>query len=126
LGARIGIKFEGTLRSIVQGFLKENGIKSGHVTRKAVLDKEGYVYGYPSEVEVDVFVSEPFIIGEAKSIIEDKGIVFDFQKKIELFEKLYSKKTWKKFIACLDVDERKKEDVYRIAKKFGIKILVDL
>ena len=121
VGARVGYKMEDLVRALIKEFFEKNGIKPDTKPLKE-FDQEGFVYGYPSDVEIDVFVSDPVVYGEVKSIIEDASEVLAFNRKVEFFERKYGK-AWKKFITCLDIKERRRESILQAAEKYGIDII---
>ena len=59
LGARWGIVAEDVFRKGLVDLLAETGWK---VDREFLFDMEGYVYGYPSDIEIDVVVKDGKVI----------------------------------------------------------------
>ena len=89
-GARWGIMSEEAFREGLKGLLeKEFKLK---VERWTGFDGEGLVYGYPSQVEVDVAIhNKKIVLVEVKSHIRASD-VYTFKRKAELYMKLTGKK----------------------------------
>ena len=90
IGTRWGIMSEEAFREGLKGLLeKEFKLK---VERWTGFDGEGLVYGYPSQVEVDVAIhNEKIILVEVKSHMRASD-VYIFKRKAELYMKLTGKK----------------------------------
>jgi len=90
LGARWGIMAEEAFREGLRGLLeKELGLK---VERWAKNDEEGWAFGYPSWVEVDVAVRDgKVVLVEVKSHV-GRADVYSFRRKAEFYEKVEGKK----------------------------------
>ncbi|HDM88643.1 hypothetical protein DRO64_02670 [Candidatus Bathyarchaeota archaeon] len=84
LGARWGLLTEEAFRAGLKGLIeKEFGLK---IERWTVYDEEGIVFGYPSQVEVDVAVhNEKVILIEVKAHV-DSSDLYSFKRKAELYE----------------------------------------
>jgi len=85
LGARWGLMAEEAFREDLRGLLEEElGLR---VERWTAYDEEGYVYGYPSELEVDVAVVDgKTILVEVSSHVRPSD-VFEFRRKAEIYER---------------------------------------
>ena len=85
LGARWGLMAEEAFREGLRGLLEEElGLR---VERWTAYDEEGYVYGYPSELEVDVAVVDgKTILVEVSSHVRPSD-VFEFRRKAEIYER---------------------------------------
>jgi len=85
LGARWGLMAEEAFREGLRGLLEEElGLR---VERWTAYDEEGYVYGYPSELEVDVAVVDGrTILVEVSSHVRPSD-VFEFRRKAEIYER---------------------------------------
>ena len=90
IGARWGIMSGEAFREGLKGLLeKEFKLK---VERWTGFDGEGLVYGYPSQVEVDVAIhNKKIVLVEVKSHIRASD-VYTFKRKAELYMKLTGKK----------------------------------
>ena len=89
LGARWGLIAEEAFREGLRGVLeKELGLK---VEKWTYFDYQGKVYGYPSQVEVDIAIKdEKLILIEVASHIKTSD-VYEFKRKAELYEKVTGK-----------------------------------
>ncbi|MEM3710928.1 MAG: DUF3782 domain-containing protein [Thermoprotei archaeon] len=107
LGARWGVDAESAFREAIRGLLgKELGFS---VERWVVQDLNGVVYGYPSQVEVDVAVSDSkTVLIEVSSHVR-QGDAQTFVKKAKLFESLTGKKPTSLVFVSPFVDEKAQE-----------------
>ncbi len=106
LGARWGLESEEAFREALKSILeKELGVE---VSRWTYEDKEGYVYGYPSAVEIDIAVKDDKVmLIEIKSSVSVSDIV-SFKRKSELFEKVSGRKANRLMIVTPYSDEKAK------------------
>ncbi|MEM4292311.1 MAG: DUF3782 domain-containing protein [Archaeoglobaceae archaeon] len=116
LGARWGIMSEKAFRNGVEGIVeKEFGAK---VERWVKKDVDGFVFGYPSDVEVDVVIRDRrTILVEIKSSIS-QGDVLVFKRKAEFYEKETGVKPSKLVMVTPFADEKAIE----LAANLGIEI----
>ncbi|MCS7133833.1 MAG: DUF3782 domain-containing protein [Candidatus Caldarchaeum sp.] len=115
IGSRWGILSESAFREALKGIVEE--FFGGRVSRWGIYDREGYVYGYPSLVEVDVLVRDAeHILVEVKSSVS-RGDVAELLKSAALYEKEMKVKP-KLAIVSAYVDDKAKE----LAKSLGIAI----
>ncbi len=116
LGARWGIMTEEAFREGIKGLLeKELGLK---VERWIGADSEGEVYGFPSQIEVDVSVHNGRIILIEVSSHVRRSDVAALKKKALVYEKITNNKPDRLLIVTPYVDE----DAYKLAKELGIEI----
>ncbi len=114
LGARWGIVSEQAFRNGMKGVV-EKLLGVGKVERWIFRDDSGEVYGYPSEIEIDILIKDnEHILIEIKSSIS-RGDVIEFWRKGKLYEKVTGFKP-KLVIISPYVDDRALEDINR----FGI------
>jgi hypothetical protein len=120
LGARWGIMAEDAFRGGLRGLLeKEFGLK---VERWRGYDEDGLVFGYPSNVEVDVAVKdEKIILIEVSSHIRASD-VFQFKRKAEL----YQRKTGRKPDRLLIVTPYADEKALEASKMLGIEVYTNI
>jgi len=87
LGARWGIFAEEAFREGMKGVIENLGFPSYEIKKWKTFDEEGYVFGYPHEVEVDIVIKDDkhFLI-EIKSSVSDADVL-KFKKIGELYEK---------------------------------------
>ncbi|MEM0089570.1 MAG: DUF3782 domain-containing protein, partial [Archaeoglobaceae archaeon] len=116
LGARWGIMSEKAFRNGVEGIVeKEFGAK---VERWVKKDFDGFVFGYPSDVEVDVVIRDRrTILVEIKSSIS-QGDVLVFKRKADFYEKETGVKPSKLVMVTPFADEKAIE----LAANLGIEI----
>ena len=90
LGARWGLMAESAFREGLKAFLeKELGVT---VERWTAFDESGAVYGYPSQVELDVAVRNERVVLIEISAHARAADVYAFKRKAELYEKLTGRK----------------------------------
>jgi len=116
LGARWGLMAEEAFRQSIRGLVeREFGFR---VERWTKLDREGVVFGYPSQVEIDVAISnEKIMLVEVKSHVRQSD-VYTFKRKAELYEKLEGRKPSKLLLVTPYAEEKALE----AAKHLGIEI----
>jgi len=120
LGARWGIESEEAFREGLRGVLeKELGLK---VERWKAYDDRGVVFGYPSEVEVDVAVVDgKVILIEISSHVRPSD-VYAFKRKAEL----YKEKTGREPDRLIVVTPFAEEKALEAATKLGVEIYTDV
>ncbi|MEM0376369.1 MAG: DUF3782 domain-containing protein [Thermofilum sp.] len=119
LGARWGLMSEAAfregLRSIVE---REFGFR---VSRWVRFDERGVVYGYPSQVEIDVAVhDERIILVEIKSNVRASD-VYTFKRKAELYEELEGRKPSRLVLVTPYAEE-----AVEAAKHLGVEICTEV
>jgi len=114
LGARWGLMAEDAFREGLRGLLeKELGLK---VERWRVYDNAGIVFGYPSEVEVDIAVSdEKLILIEVSSHVRASDVL-QFKRKAELYERVTGRKPDRLIIVTPYIEEKALE----AARQLGV------
>jgi len=114
LGARWGLMAEEAFREGLRGLLeKELGFR---VERWRAYDETGMVFGYPSEVEVDVTVSDgKLILIEVSSHVRASDVL-QFRRKAELYEKVTGRKPDRLIIVTPYIDEKALE----AARQLGV------
>jgi len=89
LGRKWGVDSERSFRSGLTTILSETGYE---VFNYLVKDTEGFVFGHPSEIEIDVIVTgEKTLVVEIKASVS-KSDVFVLMKKGEYYSKITGKK----------------------------------
>lgn len=116
LGARWGLMAEEAFREGLKGVLeKELGFK---VERWNAYDEAGKVFGYPSEVEIDITIKdEKLILIEVSSHVRASD-VYQFKRKAEL----YAEKTGRKPERLLIVTPFIEEKAIEASKKLSIEV----
>ncbi len=85
LGARWGVESEDAFRNAMKGVV-EDILGVAAVSRWAYFDREGVVYGYPSQVEVDMVIKNGVhILVEVKASVSS-GDVLELSKIGKLYE----------------------------------------
>jgi hypothetical protein len=116
LGARWGLESEEAFREGLRGILeKELGLK---VERWTAFDETGSVFGHPSQVEVDVAVSNGKVMLIEVSSHVKQADVAALVKKAELYEKITGRRPDRLIIVTPFVEERAME----AALKLGVEI----
>ncbi len=116
LGARWGLLAEEAFREGLKGVLeRELGLK---VERWAYRDGEGYVYGYPSVVEVDVAVKDGRVILVEVSSHVRRSDVLAFKRKVELYERI----TGRRVDRLLMVTPYAEGEAFEAARRLGVEI----
>ena len=116
LGARWGLMAEEAFREGLRGVLeKEMGFK---VERWRTYDESGKVFGYPSEVELDVTVKdEKLILIEVSSHMRASDI-YQFKRKADLYEEKTGRKPDRLIAVTPYIDEKAIE----ASKRLGIEV----
>jgi len=116
LGARWGLESEEAFREGLRGILeKELGLK---VERWTAFDETGSVFGHPSQVEVDVAVSNGKVMLIEVSSHVKQADVAALVKKAELYERITGRRPDRLIIVTPFVEERAME----AALKLGVEI----
>jgi hypothetical protein len=116
LGARWGLESEEAFREGLRGILeKELGLK---VERWSAFDETGSVFGHPSQVEVDVAVSDgKVMLIEVSSHVKHADVTA-LVKKAELYERITGRRPDRLIVVTPFVEERAME----AALKLGVEI----
>jgi hypothetical protein len=115
LGARWGLRSEGSFRNALKGILTDLGLKVEHIDD---YDEEGMVYGQPSSVEIDVIIKNGLLmICELKSSVS-KADMFIFYKKALFYEKKYHRRGDRLIVISPMVEIKAGE----VAEELGIKV----
>jgi len=116
LGARWGLMAEEAFREGLRGVLeKEMGFK---VERWRTYDEAGKVFGYPSEVDVDVTMKdEKLILIEVSSHMKASDI-YQFKRKADLYEEKTGRKPDRLIAVTPYIDEKAIE----ASKRLGIEV----
>jgi len=116
LGTRWGFMAEGAFGESLRGLLeKELGFR---VERWRAYDERGMVFGYPSEVEVDVAVSdEKLTLIEVSSHVRASDVL-QFRRKAELYERKTGRRPDRLLMVTPYIDEK----VLEAARQLGIEV----
>ncbi|MEM3915568.1 MAG: DUF3782 domain-containing protein [Candidatus Nitrosocaldus sp.] len=116
LGARWGIMNEQSVREALKGMVGE---ELGYtISEWVTYDDEGYVYGYPSRVQLDIVVSDGKVIALEITSHVKKSDPIMLKKKAELYRKKEGKEIGKLVFVTPFIDD----DAIEICSKFGIDV----
>ncbi len=119
LGARWGLLAEESFREAMAGVVER--YFGGRVRRWAHYDEEGFVFGFPSVVEVDVVISdEEHILVEIKSSVS-RADVFELWRVGQLYERVRGVRPRLAIVSPFVREEAKK-----LAKELGIDVYTSL
>jgi len=116
LGARWGVMSEAAFREDLRGVVEEElGLR---VERWTTYDEEGRVFGFPSEVEVDVAVKDGKVILIEITSHARLLDVYAFKRKADL----YAEKEGRRPDRLIIITPYAEEDAKRVAERLGIEI----
>jgi len=116
LGARWGVMSEEAFREGLRGVVEEElGLK---VERWTAYDEEGKVFGFPSEVEVDVAVRDGKVILIEITSHARLLDVYVFKRKADL----YAEKEGRRPDRLILITPYAEEDAKRVAERLGVEI----
>ena len=119
LGARWGLLAEESLRAGMVGVVER--YFGGRVERWMYYDEEGFVFGFPSLIEVDMVISDKeHILVEIKSSVS-RADVYEFWKVGQLYERIRGVKPRLAIVSPFVREEAKK-----LAKELGIDVYTSL
>lgn len=120
LGARWGLMIEEAFREGLRGLVeREFGFR---VERWRGYDDSGRVYGYPSDIEVDIAIKdERIVLIEISSHVRSPDII-QFKRKAEI----YYEKTGRKPDRLLIITPYIEEKALEASKKLGIEVYTRL
>ena len=120
LGARWGLVAEDVFRQGVADILSEAG---WNASREVLLDKEGYVYGYPSPIEIDVVVKDgKVILVEITSWLKRESIA-PLARKREFYERAKGVRVSEVIVITSYIDEVDVDRIIAAANSYGIKVI---
>jgi len=116
LGARWGLYTEQSFRDALKAILEQSfAVEVQNITE---FDKEGYVFGHPDQVELDIIIKDGLlIICEIKSSMS-RSDMYTFGRKVEFYEKEHRRKATRRLVISPMVDEH----AQRVAEKLGIEV----
>ncbi|AFA40103.1 putative conserved protein containing a coiled-coil domain [Pyrobaculum oguniense TE7] len=120
LGARWGVLSEDAFREGVRELLREAGYA---VEKWLYYDGDGYVYGYPSEVELDVVVRDGVTIAVEITSGLKRGDLITVKRKAELYAKTTGKPISATLVITPYINDRNPAYVKAMAERIGIKII---
>ncbi len=114
LGARWGIMSESAFRETLRG-LVEKGFQA-EVERWTHYDEEGYVFGYPSVIEIDILVRNGRCMAIEITSHARASDVAALKRKVELYERVTGNKVDEVVISSPFIDE----SALAAARKLGV------
>ena len=115
LGARWGIMSEAAFRETLKGILEKDF--KAKVEKWVYNDEEGFVFGYPSIVDIDLVIKDgKIILVEVKSHIGENDVAILY-RKAKFYEKVTGKKPDEIIASSPYIDESAK----KVCEKLGIR-----
>ena len=116
LGARWGIMNEESVREALKGIVGEElGYTIGEWS---IYDDEGYVYGYPSSIQLDIVISDGKVIALELASHVKRSDPFTLKKKVELYRKKEGKEISKIIFVTPFIDD----DARDACNRLGIEV----
>lgn len=120
LGARWGVFNEDAFRSGVRELLRDAGYT---VERWVYYDDRGYVYGYPSEVELDVVVRDGGTFAVEITSALRRGDLQQIKRKVELFSAVTGRRVDAVYVITPFIHDRNPDAVIAVANAMGITVV---
>jgi hypothetical protein len=120
LGARWGVLNEDAFRSGVRELLRDAGYT---VERWVYYDDRGYVYGYPSEVELDVVVRDGGTFAVEITSALRRGDLQQIKRKVELFSAVTGRRVDAVYVITPFIHDRNPDAVIAVANAMGITVV---
>ena len=112
-------KFAGlTFEEFVRKFLSASLKRSGEIPEGAELVK-GFINGE----EINIFLEDPLIVGEATSYAESANEIMKLLRKAEIAKAKYSKEP-RKILVILTAKSDAAKEIIRIAKEKGVELVI--
>ncbi|EWG06519.1 MAG: hypothetical protein ASUL_09089 [Candidatus Aramenus sulfurataquae] len=121
IGARWGIMSEDAYRQGMAELLKDAGFE---VRRELLYDKEGYVFGEPSEVEIDMVVKDGKVIMVEIMTAYRRADTNVIARKREFYEKVKNVKVDSVIVVAAYVEDKNPERILARAQSLGIKVVL--
>jgi hypothetical protein len=120
LGARWGVFSEDAFRSGVRELLRDAGYV---VERWIYYDDRGYVYGYPSEVELDVIIRDGRTLAVEITSALKRGDLQQIKRKVELFSAVTGRRVDAVYVITPFIHDRNPDAVIAVANAMGINVV---
>jgi hypothetical protein len=120
LGARWGVFSEDAFRSGVRELLRDAGYA---VERWIYYDDRGYVYGYPSEVELDVVIKDGRTLAVEITSALKRGDLQQIKRKVELFSAVTGRRVDAVYVITPFIHDRNPDAVIAAANAMGITVV---
>jgi len=120
LGARWGVFSEDAFRNGVRELLKDAGYT---VDRWVYYDDKGYVYGYPSEVELDIIIKDGRTLAVEITSALRRGGLQQIRRKVELFSTVTGRRVDAVYVITPFIHDRNPDAVAAVASSMGIIVM---
>jgi hypothetical protein len=120
LGARWGVFSEDAFRSGVRELLRDAGYA---VEGWIYYDDRGYVYGYPSEVELDVIIRDGRTLAVEITSALKRGDLQQIKRKVELFSAVTGRRVDAVYVITPFIHDRNPDAVIAVANAMGINVV---
>jgi hypothetical protein len=120
LGARWGVFSEDAFRSGVRELLRDAGYA---VERWIYYDDRGYVYGYPSEVELDVIIRDGRTLAVEITSALKRGDLQQIRRKVEFFSTVTGRRVDAVYVITPFIHDRNPDAVVAVASSMGITVV---
>ncbi len=120
LGARWGVFSEDAFRSGVRELLRDAGYA---VDRWVYYDDRGYVYGYPSEVELDIIIRDGRALAVEITSALKRGDLQQIRRKVELFSTVTGRRVDAVYVITPFIHDRNPDAVAAVASSMGIVVV---
>jgi len=120
LGARWGVFSEDAFRSGVRELLKDAGYT---VDRWVYYDDKGYVYGYPSEVELDIIIKDGRTLAVEITSALKRGDLQQIRRKVELFSAVTGRRIDAVYVITPFIHDKNPDAVAAVASSMGINVV---
>ena len=120
LGARWGVFSEDAFRGGVRELLRDAGYA---VDRWIYYDDRGYVYGYPSEVELDVIIRDGRTLAVEITSALRRGDLQQIKRKVELFSAVTGRRVDAVYVITPFIHDKNPDAVIAVANAMGITVV---
>jgi hypothetical protein len=120
LGARWGVFSEDAFRSGVRELLRDAGYA---VERWVYYDDRGYVYSYPSEVELDVIIKDGRTLAVEITSALKRGDLQQIRRKVEFFSTVTGRRVDAVYVITPFIHDRNPDAVVAVASSMGIPVV---
>ncbi len=120
LGARWGVFSEDAFRNGVRDLLRDAEYA---VERWIYYDDRGYVYGYPSEVELDVIIRDGRTLAVEITSDLKRGDLQQIKRKVELFSAVTGRRVDAVYVITPFIHDRNPDAVVAVANAMGIVVV---
>ncbi len=120
LGARWGVFSEDAFRNGVRELPKDAGYT---VDRWVYYDDKGYVYGYPSEVELNIVIKDGRTLAVEITSALKRGDLQQIRRKVELFSAVTGKRVDAIYVVTPFIHDKNPDAVAAVASSMGINVV---